>query len=80
MRDPFEQPLATLSLRLHAAHTYAVSTPNDMRQHEPQTEIVAQTGRDGDCLGGPGGLVNSTQDGFHYRLLSIGEAAPRRNR
>jgi hypothetical protein len=87
--DPLEQPLTTF-LRLHVAHSCAVRTAvavSDMREDEPQTQIVAEPCGDGDRLGGTGGLVNSTQDGFHHRLPqqrlsehSIGRAAPRRNR
>ena len=61
-------------MRLYAAAYYAVGAAvavNDMREDEPQTETLAQTSRDGDRLGGTGGLVNSAHDGLHHRLPQI---------
>ena len=70
-RDPQKQPPTTF-LRLCAAHGDAVGRAvavDDMREDQPQTEIVAQTRGDGNRLGGTRRLVNSAQDGFDHRLL-----------
>jgi hypothetical protein len=70
-RDPLEQPL-TAVLRLYAADGRAVGrwvAVDDMREDQPQTEIVAQTRSDGNRVGGTGRLVNGAQDGFHHGLL-----------
>jgi hypothetical protein len=66
-RNPLKQPLARL-LRLHAIHSDAVVSVvavDDMREYEPQAEVLAQTGRDGDRFCGTEGFVNRAHDRFH---------------
>jgi len=88
-RDLLEHPL-TRGVRLHAAGICAFGAAlavNDVREHEPQSETLAQVSGDCDRLGGTGRLVNRAHDGSHYRLapkrrtqFSIGHAEPHRHR
>jgi hypothetical protein len=88
-RDLLEHPL-TRGARLHAGGICAFGAAlaiDDVREHEPQSETLAQVSGDCDRLGGTGGLVNRAHDGSHYRLapkrrtqFSIGHAEPHRHR
>jgi len=79
-----------LTALLPVVHTCPVGTAvalDDMRQSEPETESVGQTGGDGNRLSGTGGLVDSAQDGLDHGSFrategsaSIHGTGPRRNR